>query len=731
MPSRRLLLLRWLLLLIPFAWLATSRAADERADDVLKALAQRLEDPKADRERLRLELLAFQRSFPGTAEAVKAAEYVRQLPSPLDRIDPKTIPALERFDWQPPELVAVLGEHRGRHASMVYCVAYSGNGKWVASGGASTSVRIWDAATLRLHAHLGATSSISAIAFSRDSNRLGVAVADGSVRIWDMSASPPKLEFAFTEATSPLYAIAFSPDGKHVAAGGFDLQLRVWDLTTKEGKVISATTAHAEYIGAIAYAPDGRTMASGGHDGTVKIFDIVDGAPKEKAAAAKEHEKGVQALAYSPDGKLLASGGADGFLRLLNINTGKGKFALKGHGGSDITSLSFAAGGKVLASGGGDGTIHIWDTTGATLRPRTVLEGHATRVTGIAFGPDGKALASGSYDWTVRLWELAGTKVARKPVMKGHLSAVYALAFSPEGKSLASGGADTTARIWDVTLPEPRSRNVIKGDAFQIYSMAYTPDNKLALVGNNVLFRTWEPVTGKPARKFEGHAGAISSIALSGDGRHAVTACSDKTARVWDMRTGNDLRKPMGHEVAPSSAAISPDGTRGLSAGGGYLLDEKGRLVIKDGAYVYTDCRVRYWDISTGDEIHNFSNYTKPVYTVAFAPDGKSAASGGADGTIRLLSFTGARPEETKSLQDRGGVVFWLTYSPDGKQLASLGPMASVTLWDVATGKKTKEWTVPEYVRKLAFSPDGRHLALSLDTGVVYVLRLSKAEPEK
>jgi WD40 repeat protein len=729
MFPHHLVLVRWLLLLIPFVWLAQSRAADERADELFKALAQRLEDPKTDRERLRLDLLAFQRSFPGTAEAVKAAEYVNQLPSPLDKLDPKTIPALERFDWQPPELVAVLGEHRGRHASAVHCVAFSGNGKWVASGGASTSVRIWDAVTLRLLEHLGASSSIYAIAFSRDSKRLGVAVADGSVRIWDMTASPPRLEFTFREATSPLYALAFAPDGKHVAAGGFDLQLRVWDLTTKKGKQIMAVTAHSEYLRAVAYAPDGRTMASGGNDGTVKVWDIVDGSPKEKAAAAKEHEKGVQTLAFSPDGKMLVSGGADGFLRVLNVNNGKGKVALKAHGGSDITSLSFAPGGKVLASSGGDAAIHVWDTTGGTLRPRTVLDGHASRVTGIAFGPDGKTLASGSSDWTVRLWELAGTKVARKPVIKGHLSAVYALTFAPDGKSLASGGVDTSARIWDVTAAEPRSRNVLKGDSFQIYSMAYTPDSKLAVVGASVPFRTWDPLTGKSVRRFEGHSGAISSIALSGDGRRAVTASSDKTARVWDPRTGNDLGKPVGHEVAPNSAAISPDGTRGLSAGGGYLLDEKGRLVIKDGAYVYTDCRVRYWDIGTGQELHNFTNYTKPVYTVAFAPDGKSGASGDGDGTIRLVSFTGAKPEETKLLQDKPGLVSWLTFSPDGKQLASRGPWASVTLWDVASGKKTKEWTVQEYVRKLAFSPDGRHLALSMDTGVVYILRMSKEKP--
>ena len=288
---------------------------------------------------------------------------------------------------------------------------------------------------------------------------------------------------------------------------------------------------------------------------------------------------------------------------------------------------------------------------------------------------------------------------------------------------MATGSEDKTVRLWEFGGNEAKAKATLKGDSFPVYSLAYTGDGKLAIAGANALIRIWDPATGKPVRRLDGHTGAVSCIQITPDGRIAVTASADKTARGWDARAGKDIRRPVGHEVAPSGAAVSPDGTRGLAAGGAYLLDEKNRLVVKDGAYVFTDCEVRFWHIETGQILHRFTNFTKPVSCVAFAPDGKTGAAGGMDGTIRLLDL-GAKPAETKVLQDKPGHVSWLAYSPDGKTLAALGPSASVTLWDVATGKKSREWVIQENVRKLVYSPDGRYLIVSVDTAVAYVLRL-------
>src|SRR5262249_52676145 len=160
-------------------------AADDKKTTALDALRARLADPKADRDKLRKDVLAFRQAYPGTAEAFQADGLLAQLPSPLDKLDPAAVPALERFDWQPKELVAALGEHRGGHGSVVPAVACSPDGKLVASGGGAY-VRLWEPATLRHRALLG-SDNVLAVAFSKDSKLLAAGTSGGYVRVWDVS----------------------------------------------------------------------------------------------------------------------------------------------------------------------------------------------------------------------------------------------------------------------------------------------------------------------------------------------------------------------------------------------------------------------------------------------------------------------------------------------------------------------------------------------------------------
>src|SRR5438270_477711 len=140
------------LLVVPLFLLAWTARADEASDPAVEKFRARLAEASADREKLRQDIVAFLRGKAGTQAAVQAHGLLHQLPSPLDRLDPKQIPELDRFDWQPKELVSVLIEHRGRHGAPATCLAWTRDGKHVISGGTNSHVRLWDPTTLRQQA---------------------------------------------------------------------------------------------------------------------------------------------------------------------------------------------------------------------------------------------------------------------------------------------------------------------------------------------------------------------------------------------------------------------------------------------------------------------------------------------------------------------------------------------------------------------------------------------------
>jgi hypothetical protein len=154
-----------------------------------------------------------------TGLARSAFEFKPPPPGPLDRLDPGKIPATDRFPWQPKELVAVLGEHRGRSWSSLRNVAVSPNGKLAASSGEDSLVCVWDAETLRLQAVLqGHTAAVWSVAFSPDSRRLLSGGEDNTLRLWDLETR--REVRCFRGHAGPIWSVAFSPDGRRALSAG-------------------------------------------------------------------------------------------------------------------------------------------------------------------------------------------------------------------------------------------------------------------------------------------------------------------------------------------------------------------------------------------------------------------------------------------------------------------------------------------------------------------------------
>jgi WD40 repeat protein len=703
------------------------RAAEDGDAEKAAAALKRLPAPGAGPERRRQDLQVFRRAWPGTPAAVEAARLLTELPSPLDRLSAASVPALERFDWQPKELVAVVGEHRGRHGGYVHCVAYSSDGKTVVSGGTGLT-RLWDAATLRLRAtlpYLGA-GPILGLSLSRDGRTLAVGGGPGVVQVWDVSnRDKPTLRFPIPVATNAVQGVALRPDGKVLAAGCADGSLHLYDIAGEEPKSLAVERAHRFGVTSLLYAPDGKTLASGGADNFIRLWAYEDGQVKRRAAL-EPNGNTVLALAFTADGKTLASGDKNGNIYLWNVPPvgarPKPRGVIWGKGGY-VFALSFSNTGNTIASACGDGVARLWTISGGRVYERARLEGHDGSVFGIAYAPDNRSLVTGGADWTVRSWDLAG-KPKERFAPWGHLSHVYAADFAPDGKTLVSGSEDKTARLWDLTRPPTRPRLTFKGDSSPVHALAYAPDGRTVAAGvHSGAVRQFDPSTGREATALKGHLAPVTAVAWLPDGRQML-AMAGKTLFLWDAGRGEKLRRLQGHETNLTCVALSPDGRRALS-GSGAALVENGKPVVRDGKPVYTDCVLRLWDVPQGKELH-VEKAATPWSAATFSADGREFFTAVREPRLRRWGLGEGAPAERQVLQGEVYHALRMLATPDGRRLVTHGLDGRLIVWDLTTGARLKDWALPEIVDGIAVAPDGRHLAVCLGTGVVYVLRMAE-----
>ncbi|KAF7971792.1 hypothetical protein HWV62_19925 [Athelia sp. TMB] len=490
------------------------------------------------------------------------------------------------------------------HTNAVWAVAYSPDGKRIASASADRTIWVRDTETGEAVGapFKGHTAAIWSIAYSPSGHRIVSGSEDGTMRMWDPDTG--ELEGSpFKHSDSGNFVAYYSPDGNHIVLSSPNGTISIWDVEIGEA-------TEKEINGFfVTYSPDGSHLVSV-QGSTVIISDVVTG---EVVGAPLEHHGEVHRVVYSPDGTLVASCSKDNTIRLWDTETRQVLRVLEGHTDS-VQSVAFSPDGARLVSASLDKTIRVWDVK-AGKPAGAPLEGHASAVYSVAYSPDGTHIVSGSEDGTVRVWdaEAAGFDAAGA-ALQGPSNRFLSMAYSPDGASIVSG-----IRTWDVKSGKALGESFEHDGSKRVWCAAYSPDGMHVVSGgDDAILRIWNIKIGEQVRALSGHTNAVTCVAYSPDGTHIASGSGDNTLRLWDTESGEAIGSPLlGHDEMIESVAFSPDGKNIVSGS--------------------RDRTLRMWGAETRELVGApIKVHGDDITAVAYSPDGKRMASASWDNTIRI-----------------------------------------------------------------------------------------------
>jgi WD40 repeat protein len=637
------------------------------------------------------------------------------------------------------------------HQGAVKGVAFSPDGKLIASASGDRTVKLWQRNGKLLHTFIGHTSLVWEVAFSTDGKTIVSGSMDGTVRLWDLNGKLLK-----TIVAHPAGILGIATSKNFILSASTDKTIKLWDW---DGKLLHLFTGHTGPVWDVVMSHDEQLIVSGSEDHTVKLWDRKG----TLLATLLGHNSPLRTVVINPQGTIIATSGADNRIKLWTRN-GNLLHTLYGHK-DEIWGLSFSPDGRVLATAGNDQAIKFWTMDGTLLE---TFQGYGDWINNMAFSPDGELVASADQDKTVKLWRW------RTPLLNsfsGQGTVVLGVALSPDGRAIASAHEDGSVDLWTAEgemlkqlnnpnrhpnnqqnsnpnnqQTNPPIRNSIHHSTSHPTSHPsshptnHSTSHPISHSNGNFIGYPINHSTRNPSKAAKPALGIAWAVAFSPNGKLIASTHSDATVRLWTA-DGVFLKTLKGHQAEVWGVAFSPDGN--LIASGsmdnivnlfrvsdgaqlirlkGHLSRVKGVAFSANGQVVASaseDATIKLWNVRDGSLITTLRDHHSSVWDVTFSPDGKLLASGSEDNTVNLWDASHGRLIRT--LKGHRGPVWSVAFSADSQLLASGSVDRTVKLWRTVDGSPvTTLYRHREKVNSVAFRRDGQAIvSASSDSAII------------
>ncbi|MBB5957975.1 WD40 repeat protein [Saccharothrix tamanrassetensis] len=454
------------------------------------------------------------------------------------------------------------------HTANVSAMAFSPDGRTMASASMDYTVRVWDTAQwTQRHVLSSSEGGFSSVAFSADGSTLVGSGIGTTVFAWDPASGVNVARLATRSVTT--FGVALAGDGHTLLGVNSAGEVTVWSLLR------SSLGNRANAMIAVAFQPGGDLLASVDGDGTLHLWDS---AKSDLVKRIPAHRGTVFDVAFHPDGDELVTAGEDGTLVVWKADgTELRRFSRPG---TVFTAVRYSPDGELIAVAGRAPIaseedrdelllLKASDLSASPLRRPTRAEERNEEPgqtehnypNGIAFSPDGRTLAVTLSGGKVGLWNLVDPG-AEWTILPGHQGIAIDAEFSPDGAMLATAGSDRVVRRWRVR--DGHQLDPLTGSDSTVRRVAFSPDGRtIAAAGQDTAVRLWDSASGRPLARLDRHEDQLNDVAFDSTGGRVASAGAEGVARLWDLDPAHGSKVLCGlldrDTLADEWGALGPD----------------------------------------------------------------------------------------------------------------------------------------------------------------------------